>query len=262
MNYFIDRPPPKLRTVKDYKNVDENKLKYDLEQVPWDIVSLFDDVDDSLWAWEELFNGVINEHVQTRKAKIRSQSEPWMTGQIRKLLNNRFKLFKTAKTTPKGSNEWKSYKQLKNQCTNAIKDAKAKYWKNEFDNSNNTKKFWKTVRRFNGDTKKCTIGPLLNDKEIVTTDKEKAELMNNFFANVGKELALAINEPNRDHGYEHVYRVTPTLTDIELNSNLFEKSFSKAVKVGKACGLDMISAKDLKINKQASTTGLFQVLYF
>lgn len=260
MNYFIDRPPPKLRTVKDYKNVDQNKLKQDLSQVPWDIVSIFDDVDDSLWAWEELFNGVINEHVQTRKVKVRSKNEPWMTGKIRKLLNNRYKLFKNANGTPKGSPEWKLYKQSRNGCTNAIKAAKAKYWRNEFDKSNNSKSFWKTVKKFNGDTNKCTIGPLADNKRIITDDKEKAELMNSFFANVGKKLALDIGEDHTTASHKQIYKVTPTLSDVKLDFELFEKSFTKAVNIGKACGLDMITAEDLKINESASTTGLFQVL--
>ena len=71
--------PPKLITVRNYKGVDTEKAKHDLECVPWDIVSLFDDVDDSLWCWYHLLNDVISEHVKTRKVKVRSNNQPWMT---------------------------------------------------------------------------------------------------------------------------------------------------------------------------------------
>ena len=49
MNFFIDRPPAKLTTVKNYKNIDLAKLKSDLDDVPWHVVSIFDDVDDCVW---------------------------------------------------------------------------------------------------------------------------------------------------------------------------------------------------------------------
>ena len=58
--------------------------------------------------------------------------------------------------------------------------------------------------------------------------------MNSFFANVGKKLAqdLPVNVPDNTH----IYRVTPTIGDIELdNKELFSKAFRTAVKQGKAC---------------------------
>ena len=141
MNFFIDRPPAKLTTVKNYKNIDLAKLKSDLDDVPWHVVSIFDDVDDCVWTWEKLFKETINEHINTWKAKIRPQSEPWMSGAIRKELNKRYKLFQTAKNTPKGSNEWKIYKRHRNFCTNLIKRAKTTYWREEFGNAENSKSF-------------------------------------------------------------------------------------------------------------------------
>ena len=113
--------------VRNYKGVDTEKAKHDLECVTWDIVSLFDDVDDSLWCWNHLLNEVISEHVKTRKVKVRSNNQPWMTGEVRKSINNRYKLLKKARSTPRLSPEWKEYKKTKNACTNLIRLTKANY---------------------------------------------------------------------------------------------------------------------------------------
>ena len=162
-----------------------------MECVPWDIVSLFDDVDDSLWCWNHLLNEVISEHVKTRKVKVRSNNQPWITGEVRKSINNRYKLLKKARSTPRLSPEWKEYKKTKNACTNLIKLTKENYWKKKFLSSNSVKSFWKTVRKFQGIKKSKNIGPSIDQNKNLTATKdiEKANLLNEFFANIGKNLA-------------------------------------------------------------------------
>ena len=112
-----------------------------------------------------------------------------------------------------------------------------------------------------GKSKKSSIGPLVTKDKIITEDTEKAEVMNNFFANVGKELAMTVGEPNKEQNlYSHIYKVSPTINTIDNNYELLEKSFKQAVKTGKATGPDNISALDLKLNENASIRGLYHVL--
>lgn len=258
-NMFKPKFPPKLITVRNYKGVDTEKVKQDLECVPWDIVSMFEDVDDSLWCWNHLLKDVISEHVKTRKVKVRSNNQPWMTGEIRKIINNRYKLLKKARTTPRHSTEWKEYRKAKNACTNLIRLTKANYWKNEFLLSDSVKSFWKTVRKFQGVQKSKNIGPLLdhNKNSTATKDTEKANLLNDFFANIGKNLAT-VNKTHESQ-LEHIYRVTPTIDHINLNPELITKSFRAAVKPGKACGEDNITSNDLNLHGEISIEGLRRV---
>ena len=58
----------------------------------------------------------------------------------------------------------------------------------------------------------------------------------------------------------HIYRVAPTINNIELSFDAFSKDFTAAVKSGKSSGPDEISASDLKLNENASKEGLFRVL--
>ena len=55
VNLFRKKTPPKLIPVRNYKGVDIVKIKDDIESVPWHIISVFDDVDNSLWCWQHLF---------------------------------------------------------------------------------------------------------------------------------------------------------------------------------------------------------------
>ena len=262
-NLFIDKSRPVLKTVRNYKNVDNISLQNDLETAPWHLISLFDDVDDSLWFWENLLTSIIKDHVKERKVKINSQTQPWMTGNIRKEMNHRHKLLKRAQKTTKGSPEWKAYKNARNTCANIIKSAKAKYWRNEFGKVNSTRAFWSTVKSFKGKSTCSVVGPLLDQEgNLITDNKCKAEQMNKFFANVGKNLATDLHQEHNNvlkDPNESIFRVTPTLSKINLDYDLFQKSFKATVKPNKACGKDSLSATDLYLNQNVSTNGLYRV---
>ena len=65
-----------------------------------------------------MYKDIVESHITTRKAKIRSKSTPWMNSTIRKELNGRYKLLMKAQKTPNGSVEWSNYRKARNRCTN------------------------------------------------------------------------------------------------------------------------------------------------
>ena len=83
-----------IKRVRNYRGLDEKSLQKDLHDVPWWVTSLFDDIDDVTHAWELLFKDVLDTHIPTRTAKIRKESLPWVTGEIRKEMNKRYKVLR------------------------------------------------------------------------------------------------------------------------------------------------------------------------
>ena len=43
---------PKLKRVRDFKRVDTKALQLEFAFAPWFICDVFDDIGDSVWAWE------------------------------------------------------------------------------------------------------------------------------------------------------------------------------------------------------------------
>ena len=86
--------PPKTLIVRDYKDVNLDQLKENFQSVPWQLIELFDDVNNSLVCSEKLFSE-ISDHVKTRKVKVKTNNQPWMTGDMRKMLNKRYRLSKS-----------------------------------------------------------------------------------------------------------------------------------------------------------------------
>ena len=77
------RPPPTVITIRNFKQFNTENFKADMEQTPFYIASVFDDMDDILWAWNQLFRGVCDSHAPLKEIKVRSVSSPWINNTIR-----------------------------------------------------------------------------------------------------------------------------------------------------------------------------------
>lgn len=91
---------------------------------PFHVTRIFEDKDDVLWAWNLIFKEICDKHAPCRKIKIRSQSAPWITSEIRRKMNFRYKRFKDAVTT-KDQSIWARYKRVRNEVTADLRRAKA-----------------------------------------------------------------------------------------------------------------------------------------
>ena len=45
------RPPSRVIKVRDFKKIDLERFKFDIEYAPFQLAFTFDDTDDVLWAW-------------------------------------------------------------------------------------------------------------------------------------------------------------------------------------------------------------------
>ena len=69
------------------------------------------------------------------------------------------------------------------------------------------------MKKVHRKTKAIKIGPLEDDLGNVQTN-EKAELMNNYFATVGKKLAEAF--PAQIESEQFILRITPSIDELKL----------------------------------------------
>ena len=251
-----------IKRVRNYRGLDEKSLQKDLHDVPWWVTSLFDDIDDVTHAWELLFKDVLDTHIPTRTAKIRKESLPWVTGEIRKEMNKRYKLLRKCDGTRNTSAFWEEYKRTRNKVTKMLREAESTFWLNQFKKAKNAKDFWNTVTEvMNLHQKHKQIGPMQHSSssELITSKTGKAELINDFFVNIGKNLA------DKHHRREHkaqttdlsdfYSRVTPTISDLSTCKLRLASDLNK-LKPRKAAGPDGIQAKDLVVAGNSAIDGL------
>ena len=77
LSFKRQRKSPIYIMVKNYKDVEVKALQTDIQQVPWSVTSVFDDIEDTNSVWNDMYQAVLKEHVKTRKVKVRSNSLPW-----------------------------------------------------------------------------------------------------------------------------------------------------------------------------------------
>ena len=62
----------------------------DLQNVPWDTIKLFDDTDDILDAWLDLFLQVIDKHVPIKHQRVKRINQPrWISPEILDAIKSR-----------------------------------------------------------------------------------------------------------------------------------------------------------------------------
>ena len=130
-----------IMKVHGCKNIDRSKLEVDFNTGPWDICNVFDDVEDSLWAWEFLYKNIMKDHIKTGKVKIRAKSHPWDNTTIRKMMNKRYRLLLRAQRT-KCDDHWEEYRKARNETTKMCRITELNYWKGRLENASNSKEFW------------------------------------------------------------------------------------------------------------------------
>lgn len=203
-----------------------------------------------------MFLDVCDQHAPFKDVKVRSTSLPWITNNIRLKINVRYKLFKSAIST-RCPLKWSEYKKIRNEITTDLRQAKANYFKELFDEIKTTKPYWNLVRKATTPTQQAVIGQLkIESEQFVIKDDEKACLMNNYFATVGEKLELDLPTLNTQPLPSDLQPIcAPPLSEVKLSEDSVLQQIHH-LKPNKATGPDGISPKLLKLANQALSTHL------
>ena len=130
---------------------------------------------------------VCDKHAPRRKKLVRGIRCPWLTREIKDLMNKGdFHLRKARKTNAEV--DWSAYRQARNYVSNKIKSQKWRFHCKEFDNNlGNPTAFWKTMKCvFPNKKGNSTVPDCIKTSEILVTDKQATgENFNSFSTTAG-----------------------------------------------------------------------------
>ena len=87
MTRKINSSTPKKEhyTIKyrSFKNFSEADFNEDMRSVPWDIIKVFEEPDEILETWSDLFLKVVDSHLPMKQHRVKNNQQPkWLTPEI------------------------------------------------------------------------------------------------------------------------------------------------------------------------------------
>ncbi|KAJ8703937.1 hypothetical protein PYW07_013231 [Mythimna separata] len=195
-----------------------------------------------------IITNIINENTNIKKIPSSQRIiKPWITPGILRCIQNRNRLQKQTCKDPHNKIIKITYNRYRNFCNRLIKRLKRKYERNLLAQSvSNNKLLWKNIKTITYSNKlKSQHIELLN---IKATPKESINHVNNYFANIGKQLAQKINSGinNVAHNQKNTIR-SQLNTFVLLDTDDAEvERILMNLKSDSAPGWDSISTKFLK----------------
>ena len=93
----------------------------------------------------------LNKHAPLQHKKTMSSKVPWITAEIKGLINERDKLKRKAIITKLETDYWSKYKKTRNQVNIKLKNAKTNYYSSKIsDQKHNPKKAWRSINNLLG----------------------------------------------------------------------------------------------------------------
>ena len=133
--------------VRSFKNFNRDKFIQDLQMAPFSIVDVFEEVDDKLYAFEQLYHKILNEHAPLKQTIVRDNQVPYMTEQWREAIRHRNKLCQLFMRDQTDAN-YDHYKIQCNICTSLRRKAIKEHFVKRSSEPENPRGFWNAYRPF------------------------------------------------------------------------------------------------------------------
>ncbi len=192
----ICKAPAEIREVRSFKRYNREHFCKDIAGIPWSVVESFDDINDAVSAWNNLFIDVANRHAPLKRIRTKGGLKPWITSDIKELMAERDHALKIAK---KSGQNWDNYRNLKNLTNRKIKAAEAEYYKELIESSAGPKEMWSSLNSLIGGKKTGDMLFRVQDgKTILSEPKAVASKFNKFFATIGSKVASRLRAVVKD----------------------------------------------------------------
>ena len=170
----------------------------DLRDIPWDDVLKERNVNTAWSNWKELFLNVCDRHAPYKRKIVRGVKCPWLTGETKKLMNQRDFFLRKARRSG-AEVDWNAYRRLRNQVSNKIRNEKRRYHRNEIqENLNSPKAFWKAIKKVFPSKKGISAcqdrgGTYNNNNELYLHDQTNTySIAKAMFRNQNYDITLTI----------------------------------------------------------------------
>ena len=114
------------------KHFDASSFLCDIAHKDWESISALTDPNEMWTVWKGMLLESFDRHAPIKKKRIGKKRPSWMSSDLLNKMHKRDSLKRKASLL-NDQNTWNDYKEARNQCNNAIRKAKSKYFKKNLD---------------------------------------------------------------------------------------------------------------------------------
>ena len=165
-----------------------------LQDVDWSCILNESDTNKAYAMFVHVYSDIYNKAFPKTRAKIKYyHRKPWLTEVLKNSIRQKNKLFKLSKRYPVVDSIVK-YKTYRSTLNKLLKRGEKLYYQDLFSGyRDNMQKTWSVIKRILNKSRGCVSRSMLkHDNETITDDYSIANTFNNFFVNVGSDLANRI----------------------------------------------------------------------
>ena len=175
-------------------------FKSSLLSVNWSRVYNTHDPDVAFDIFNDTLVSLLNENIPVIRQKNDNRKiprSPWITKSILRSINRKNNLYLKYKSKPNDQNKLK-YTKYKNTLTTLLRREKKRYYFRQFDSlKSDIKGTWQLINGFmNKDVKRGKISRIKSEGSIIEENKKIADHFNDYFVNIGHNLAEKIPPSN------------------------------------------------------------------
>ena len=258
---FSKLPPSPAKTIRKrcYKDFNRDNFLSDLSVISWQYVYAAKDVDNAVAAFTELFTFVLDHHAPWSKYQQRKGFASWISKETLALMTERDRYKKEALELARSRQGgqisieeislWNSFKRIRNKINNRKKFEKVNYKRRVIkDSLHSSEKAWQTTKNLMGWTQKGPPSKIQKGTNLITSAKEIARLMNEFF--ILKVQNLRKNMPDIVPNFKACQNI---MTDKQCKLGLSHVSLDKVksvlsnLKSSKCASIDCLDSYSIKL---------------
>ena len=234
-----------------------NKVSFceELSAQDWSNIENGTNVNDAYDTFLQTFGTICDKHAPILKCFVKQKGarNPWITKAILKSIRRKHKLYSKMISSNHQPQHVEKYKKYRNVLTNVLRKAKRDYYSTLFmTHKNDTGQTWKVINDLlysgNSKSKVTQVEKLCLDsngrRTQVSSAEEIGQVFNDFFVNVGPNLASNIQKATNGNSFRDylcdqgkgTLNFKP-ITEYEVQCQLL------SLNVNKACGHDTIPAR-------------------
>ena len=239
---------PRNITCRNYSRYDPDLLNKDLEEQDWSpIYNTTNSVDDTWRYFKDVLLNVTNKHAPFIQKQVKGQLCPWLSSEIKELMNDRDKAMRKSRRT-KSDSDIAAYKLLRNRCNNKVRSAKNRYHKDLLiENKNNPAKFWSVIKSLfpSGKSSESTSTHSTSRDDLLRKSNSFCQYFSRCAKNL-KDLMFPLQNLRWKTPNFPFHKRTEKVFTFGYVSTLFVEKELKSLKRKKATGADNIPPGVLK----------------